>query len=189
MVTSIHDFAEASQCVGCQNFLYDNRCVAACPVGTYSNASRVCVPCDSQCSAAGGCVGAGPAACLACVAAVDGSTCVAECPIGKYIDAARGCRRCSSQCAAGCSGPSALECASCAKLAQFTSSGVECVGACGALQYSNGTFCLACNRQCASGCSGPAASQCVGACLNFRLGNTCITSKFVDLKFISRVQT
>lgn len=107
-----------TQCDGCLNFEYRDRCVQDCSSvelassssGLFQNESaRVCEDCDQQCVM--GCTnGVGPENCVDCrnffINLTNGRLCVEECPLGTYeIPSTRECAPCFEACVGGCAGP------------------------------------------------------------------------------------
>lgn len=91
-------FAVATNCTACSAaknlFLFNNTCLATCPVGFYpETANRTCTPCNPLCAQC-----TGPSDCTACAAPrfLLGSQCAAACPAGMYgaPNGTRACQRC-----------------------------------------------------------------------------------------------
>ena len=184
-----------AECSGCEIARdSDSRaCVAACPLGTWLNEDRVCVPCHSQCNSSAGCFGESSAHCRQCLnfrissrylddlgsaaSGADGVVadfCVERCPSGFYEDEDRDCLPCHRECLDGCTGPTAFDCRECASVSRLQAGGSECVSTCNAdrpsktmYQSGNGS-CMQCSSLCSvrDGCTGPTAADCIACAIN-----------------------
>ena len=177
---------EPTQCGACRNFYntLNGSCVEECPVGTYSNESSSCLPCDAQCTAERGCNGPSSAECNECanvrVSAnliADSSLgshdiCLARCPSMFYLDSlTQTCLPCAAACAMNCTGPSPFDCAACLNNSfDFPNGSRKCVSTCNTnvtmqLFYDDlNNVCQRCDDRCSKtgGCRGPTATECNG---------------------------
>ena len=173
---------EPTQCGACRFFYntLNGTCVEECPVGTYSNESNNCLPCDNQCTPEGGCFGPSAAECSSCsnvhVSAnlIDefstGShdVCLERCPSLFYLDSdSSTCLPCSAACAMSCMGPSPFDCAACLNNSFIENGLTRCVLDCNQnsskLYYDDtNSICQRCDNRCSKteGCFGPTARDC-----------------------------
>ena len=176
---------EPTQCGGCANFFdtSSQSCVQTCPVGSFSNESNSCIPCDNQCVLASGCFGPTAAECNQCnnvqIAAtlfdstttIPGDICIERCPVAFYVDANRFCQPCSAECAGNCTGPTPFECINCRNFSVvYPNNTRQCVPTCNPdpnrlTMYSDTSGrCQMCSLRCSvqGGCRGPSARDCNG---------------------------
>ena len=177
---------EPSQCGACR-FVFNTvnqSCVEECPIGTHSNESDSCIPCNSQCVLESGCYGSSPAECYECTNVRVSATlidetsqgsndvCLERCPSLFYLDPDTDyCFPCSQECAANCSGPTAFDCGTCRNYSLESTNGLSrCVLNCNpdpsmVMYYEdiNGV-CQLCSNRCSltGGCQGPTAKDCNG---------------------------
>ena len=193
---------EPSQCGACRFFYntLNGTCVEECPVGTYSNESSSCLPCDSQCTLEDGCTGPSAAECVRCsnvrvsanligeLSSTPGDICLERCPTteGLYLDSdTRTCLSCANSCATNCTGPSPFECIACRNNSFVYPDGSrKCVSECNPdptmqLFYDdeNGV-CQRCDPRCsnASGCTGPSPSDCIRCATPMLMSGECVIS-------------
>ena len=176
---------EPTQCGRCANFFdtSSQSCVQTCPVGTFSNESNSCVPCNSQCVATAGCFGPTAADCNQCTnvqisaslidspTATPGDVCLERCPVAFYLDVNRFCQPCSSECAGNCTGPTPFDCIDCRSFSVvYPNNTRQCVPTCNPdpnrlTMYSETSGrCQVCSSRCSvqGGCRGPSARDCIG---------------------------
>ena len=190
----------SNQCGACRNFYntLNGSCVEECPVGTYSNESSSCLPCDRQCAPERGCYGSSNAECFECINVrvsanlIDDSgsglqdICLERCPSHFYLDPSTlTCLPCASACALGCTGPSPFECIACLNNSFVYPNGSrKCVLNCNPnstmqLFYDDtNSICQRCDDRCSKtgGCSGPTASNCIGCDTPMLSGGECVIS-------------
>lgn len=173
-----------TECGACRFFYntLNGSCVEKCPIGTYSNESNNCLPCDRQCTPESGCYGPSAAECFNCTnvrvsaTLIDDSSsgshdiCLERCPSLYYLDAStQSCFPCANTCAMNCTGPSPFECMACLNNSFVYSNGSrKCVAECNPnstmqLFYDDmNNVCQRCNDHCSrtGGCTGPTALDC-----------------------------
>ena len=173
---------EPTQCGACR-FFYNTlsgSCVERCPVGTYSNESNDCLPCDNECTPEDGCFGPSAAECNSCsnvsvsasllseFSSDSSDVCLERCPSQFYLDTDTStCLPCSPACI-GCTGPTPYDCIACLNNSFVENGRRRCVLSCNQnssqLYYDdeNG-ICQRCDSRCSmtEGCFGPSARDCV----------------------------
>ena len=173
---------EPTQCGGCAN-VFDTTsfsCAQTCPVGTFTNESNSCIPCDRECVRSAGCTGPTPANCNQCrnvrisATLIDSSPsdiCLNSCPTDFYLDETRFCQPCAAECAGNCTGPTPFDCVSCRNFSFiYPNSTRRCAATCNevpnqrTMYFDTSGTCLPCNARCSrqGGCSGPTARDCNG---------------------------
>ena len=174
---------ESTQCGGCRNFLniLNQTCVVECPLGTFTNELRQCVPCNIQCVQEEGCFGSTAAHCNTCsnvyIATVlmDGQVsdfCLERCPSLYYqVSGSNLCTPCDEECAGGCTGSSPFDCTGCKNASFVYPNGTTmCVSTCNpdptrVMFYEDTSrVCQPCTSRCSltGGCVGPTAFDCIG---------------------------
>ena len=172
---------EPTQCGACRFFynILNGSCVEQCPVGTYSNESNDCLPCDNQCTLEGGCFGPSAAECFSCsnvnvsasllggFSSESSNVCLERCPSEFYLDSTTSiCRPCSPACV-GCTGPTPYDCTACLNNSFIETDRTRCVLSCNQnsskLYYDDlSGVCRRCDSRCSKteGCFGPTARDC-----------------------------
>ena len=191
---------DPTECGACRFFYntLNGSCVEECPIGTYSNESNNCLPCDRQCTRESGCYGPSAAECFNCAnvrvsaTLIDDSSsgshdiCLERCPSLYYLDSTtRSCFPCAATCAMSCTGPSPFECMACLNNSIVYSNGsTKCVAECNPnptmqLFYDDmSNVCQRCNDHCSrmGGCTGPTALDCNGCDTPMLPGGECVIS-------------
>lgn len=174
---------ESTQCGGCRNFLnvLNQTCLEECPLGTFGDELRRCVPCDSQCITEDGCFGSTAAHCNTCANVyittllMDGQSsdlCLERCPSLYYQEPGSSlCTPCDEECAGGCTGRSPFNCTACRNASVVSPNGtIMCVPTCNpdpirVMFYEDTSrVCQSCSSRCSltGGCLGPSAFDCIG---------------------------
>ncbi|KCV68063.1 TKL protein kinase [Fonticula alba] len=154
-------------CIGCEEGLlltHGGACVAACPEGTFGEAtSATCQPCALEC---GACVGPGADQCTSCARGMDAwpaagdqlFACVPSCPAGEYRPGEEHtCLPCHESCSA-CNGPTDGDCWRCQEEGQVLQDGM-CQIECAPGFTSVHDRCVPCHASCGA-CAGPRVDQC-----------------------------
>ncbi|XP_035235651.1 extracellular matrix protein FRAS1 isoform X1 [Anguilla anguilla] len=153
--------ADRSVCLWCKSqrsLLLDDRCVAYCPAGSYSQ-QGACRKCHPSCES---CRGEGPLSCTSCPAPSvlsPSGLCVPRCQQGYYADGGRVCQACDGQCLT-CD--TAGVCASCRDPAKVLLFGECQYETCAHQYYLNVTTraCRECDWSC-NACRGPLRTDCL----------------------------
>jgi len=177
---------EPTQCGGCAN-VFDTTsfsCAQTCPVGTFTNESNSCIPCDRECISSAGCTGPTSANCNQCrnvrisatlIDSSPGDICLNSCPTDFFLDEARFCQPCAAECAGNCTGPTPFDCVSCRNFSFiYPNSTRRCVATCNevpnqrTMYFDTSGTCLPCHDRCSrqGGCSGPTARDCNGCAVD-----------------------
>ena len=171
----------ATECGGCAEVfnVLNGTCITECPIGTYEDELRRCVPCNSQCVVEDGCTGPNTTDCNSCsnvfvsVTLMDGvfrDSCLDSCP-RLYLQQSGSdlCAPCNEQCLEGCSGLSPFDCVSCKSASFVFPNGTRrCVSTCNAdstrltFYEDSDRVCQPCSTTCSltDGCVGPTAFDC-----------------------------
>ncbi len=173
----------ATECGGCANVFnsQNQTCIDECPIGTYKDELRRCVPCDSQCAIENGCVGPNSTDCRNCsnvfvsITLMDGisqDSCLENCPRLYLLQGESNlCAPCNNQCLEGCSGLSPFDCVNCTGASfVFPNGRKKCVATCNpdptrlTFYEDSVRVCQPCSSTCSltGGCDGPTAFDCKG---------------------------
>ena len=188
----------STQCTSCNitsgnstsNF-YQNKCLAACPTGTYSDTSKLCQNCDSSCYTCNGGLATNCSACNTTGTSkyfiAGNNTCMSACPTGYYADTSFNCQNCDSSCYT-CNGGSTTNCLTCntaGRSQYFMNSNKTCMSSCPTTGYyaDASLNCQLCDSTCYT-CNGRSATNCLtcntagtGAYPYFIAGNnTCMSA-------------
>eukprot|EP00357_Protocruzia_adherens_P030655 CAMPEP_0114986614 /NCGR_PEP_ID=MMETSP0216-20121206/8525_1 /TAXON_ID=223996 /ORGANISM="Protocruzia adherens, Strain Boccale" /LENGTH=1320 /DNA_ID=CAMNT_0002349071 /DNA_START=266 /DNA_END=4228 /DNA_ORIENTATION=- len=167
------DTCTACDLTASESYLHEtgNKCLTACPVGTFIVGAKLCKDCHSTCET---CDGEGANDCLTCdsgggtpVYYKTERTCNAAgvCPDGTYADGST-CKNCHTTCKT-CDGATATDCLTCETtdywFGYYYAANKQCVREveCPTNTYRDGgQQCLSCHGDCAT-CSGPTNSDCL----------------------------
>ncbi|XP_045465314.1 furin-like protease 2 isoform X1 [Harmonia axyridis] len=162
-------------CTSCDHhlLLYQNKCLAACPVGTYETEYYTCEPCHNNCET---CRGSNSSQCISCSAGRfwHEGACIKDCPAHHFSDLHQ--RECI-ECPPGCSECNRTTCISCLEDWQINAKG-RCVPhgseRCEIDQYLDGGNCKPCHSTCES-CDGPTEHACLSCSSPLMLqGTKCV---------------
>lgn len=158
-------------CAGCQDrpdhctscdhhlLLFQNKCLASCPLSTYETDDYGCVSCHESCET---CSGSNSSQCVSCPYGRfwHEGRCAKECPAHHYADAPQ--KECI-ECPPGCSECNKTTCISCLDDWKVNSKG-RCVSQnsdkCDIDQYFDNGLCKPCHSTCDS-CDGPTEKACI----------------------------
>ncbi|XP_072380228.1 furin-like protease 2 isoform X2 [Diabrotica undecimpunctata] len=158
-------------CAGCQDrpdhctscdhhlLLFQNRCLASCPLSTFETDDYGCASCHESCET---CTGSNSSQCISCPSGRfwHEGRCIKECPAHHYADSQR--KECI-ECPPGCSECNKTTCISCLDDWKVNSKG-RCVSQnsdkCDVDQYYDSGLCKPCHSTCDS-CDGPTEKACI----------------------------
>ncbi|XP_056639377.1 furin-like protease 2 isoform X2 [Diorhabda sublineata] len=158
-------------CAGCQDrpdhctscdhhlLLFQNKCLASCPLSTYETDDYGCASCHESCET---CSGSNSSQCVSCPYGRywHEGRCVKECPAHHYADVQQ--KECI-ECPPGCSECNKTTCISCLDDWKVNSKG-RCVSQnsdkCDVDQYYDNGLCKPCHSTCDS-CDGPTEKACI----------------------------
>ncbi|EDQ87728.1 uncharacterized protein MONBRDRAFT_26825 [Monosiga brevicollis MX1] len=148
----------STQCSHCKALAYGNRCVATCPVMTFSISRSQALDENLITEEDEDDDGTNDT----------GSGAIVFDNLSDFV-----CLDCHAQCETGCTGPEAHECSACRNVEY---NGV-CMASCPAMTVEvisdNTRQCVDCDTQCLGGCWGEGPHQC-DACRNVNYGSTCL---------------
>ncbi|CAG9822494.1 unnamed protein product, partial [Phaedon cochleariae] len=164
-----------TNCAGCQDrpdrctscdhhlLLYQNKCLASCPMHTYETDDYSCGSCQETCET---CSGANSSQCVSCPTGRfwREGRCVTECPAHHYADTQQ--KECV-ECPPGCGECNKTTCTTCLDDWKVNAKG-RCVSKdsqrCDVDQYYDSGNCKPCHSTCGS-CDGPTEGACI-SCAN-----------------------
>jgi proprotein convertase subtilisin/kexin type 5 len=142
-------------CGTCRNVQFSGVCIDACPVGHYADSSRICQPCDAQCT--GGCTGVAHAIVFSPLVVFHTYTWIFIC----IFLCIRACMDAPFSCSTLGAGPAMCNACASVKL------GSTCIASCPLLSFPDSAKnCQTCNSECKNSCAGPAATDC-DSCKNY----------------------